>query len=98
MLRLRNVGVFDGRLRHNMTAGKVTGTYFLPWFLVSRSVISRAITATTRHKAAHLCGFFCAWCYARLTQERQAKKSPHKAGKITGFYRGFLHRDITQHL
>jgi hypothetical protein len=27
MLRLRNVGVFDERLRHNMTAGKVTGTY-----------------------------------------------------------------------
>ena len=30
--------------------------------------------------------------------KKQIKKSPHEAGKITGFYRGFLHRDITQHL
>lgn len=30
--------------------------------------------------------------------KKRIKKSPHEAGKITGFYRGFLHRDITQHL
>jgi len=49
MLRLRNVGVFDERLRHNMTAGKVTGTYqkklrsgaaFLCLFFVSSLCLS----------------------------------------------------------
>lgn len=75
MLRLRNVGVFDERLRHNMTAGKATGTYKMK----------------LRPGAAFLCLFFGFSC-----DKSGIKKSPHKAGKITGFYRGFLHRDITQ--
>ena len=44
--------------------------------------------------------FFCARKSppALRVAKKQIKKSPHEAGKITGFYRGFLHRDITQHL
>ena len=68
MLRLRNVGVYDGRLRHNMTAGKAPANPPSP---LAGSALAAIIDVSDL-----------------LFVMLRAKKSPHAAGKITGFYRG----------